>query len=255
MAVCPYLSYKQDNIDPDTGDVTYLTDSGSDGTFDGDGFFQCFQSDTCQMWDSKNDRCGMVSSDYIKDTTDSTSRAVVNLIEGIIGDYDEKDSGNSLLMYLQRVLGEVTERDQDHSLLVYLQNLFGKISELDSTSSLVVYFQNIIGAISEIDTDPTHQIGSILKTKTHTHNDHDHASDPNHEHPASAPPSAAMILISEFMSNEDQDGGKGPGSSIYGKDFMIIEDADCPPALKAIHGHSDWSDPATSITWATYLSY
>ena len=68
-------------------------------------------------------------------------------------------------------------------------------------------------------------------------------------------PSSAGPLISEFMSNEDLDGGKGPGTSIFGTDFMITDDGTCPPMLIGIYSHPDWSDPPVSVTWATYLSW
>jgi len=325
MAICPILSYKQKEtitadrtivgtvetssgttdseywkctaITADANDeVVYNTGTGADGDFDSNGFFHCFQSSQCQFWDNVNGRCGLVTSDYIRDSTSSEADAVVNLIKGIIGDYPERDNGASLIVWLKNMIGIESqrddstssiviwlkdmigtkserdenssltswiknmigiksERDNDLTLIGWLKNIIGIDSEKDDSSTLLVWLKSVVGMISEIDTDPTHQIGSLLKTETHVHNEHNHFNDPNHEHPYTSPPPAAMTLISEFMSNEDQDGGKGPGTSIYGKDFMITENSECPPALKSIHQHSDWVDPGYSVPWSTYQSW
>lgn len=69
------------------------------------------------------------------------------------------------------------------------------------------------------------------------------------------PPAAR--LANEFLLRSDQDGGKGPGGSVYGVDFQIDpEDPGFPPALEAVHNHPRWpsDNPPPSITWAAYLA-
>ena len=68
---------------------------------------------------------------------------------------------------------------------------------------------------------------------------------------------AAMMLVNEFMSKQDQDRKDIPGvgtGAIYGKDFMIIEDDNIPPMLKGIHKNPDFNEPAIKITWQAYLN-
>ena len=67
---------------------------------------------------------------------------------------------------------------------------------------------------------------------------------------------AAMVLMNEFMSKQDQDRKNIPGvgtGAIYGKDFMIIEDNDIPPMLKSIHKNPDFVEPSIKLTWGQYL--
>jgi len=134
----------------------------------------------------------------------------------------------------------------------------------DSTNNIPVQLQQleqilewanyIVGNSDDFDTTAEHRIGSILRTITHEHNYHSHAIDPDHEHDTTDPTVIATTLVNEFISNYDMDGGKGPGDSVYGRDFMITEDDECPPIVKAIHGHEDWEDPLVSYTWSEYLA-
>ncbi len=61
----------------------------------------------------------------------------------------------------------------------------------------------------------------------------------------------AAVLVQEFLAQQDLDGGKGTGGSVYGLDFMI--GVGLPPMLAAIHDHPNWSAPSTVLTWSDYL--
>lgn len=63
----------------------------------------------------------------------------------------------------------------------------------------------------------------------------------------------AAVLVQEFLSRTDMDGGKGAPGSIYGVHFMI-DDPAIPPMLAPIHGHPGWRDPDIKLTWAAYLN-
>lgn len=77
----------------------------------------------------------------------------------------------------------------------------------------------------------------------------------------------APVLVSEFFTNEDLDGGKGSGdsaldfpplnSSIYGQTggFQIDEtDPDFPIILESVHTHPDFDSPAVVLTWDQFLA-
>ena len=285
-------------LTPDQNDtINYKTDVGTPGTFDANGFFQCPQSNDCQLWDNKNARCGAKTADYIYDSSQSDATAVLNVIKSVIGDYDdrdglrslyqwgkdifgtaserdagnslvtwlnsvigvisEKDDSNSLIKWLQEMLGDTTERDAGNSLVAWLQSILGAIAEKDDGHSFMTWAQNILGVDDEIGT--TWNIGSLLKTAVHEHDYHHHGmQDFEHLTVTWIPIIQAMILAAEFMANQDLDNDRGPviqpvgWGSIFGTDFMITNDANCPPAIKAIYEHPEWSDPALSVTWSTY---
>lgn len=228
------------------------------------------------------------------------SNSIVAWLQEILGTMSERDSGSSILTFMKNMLGISSERDSSRSLITYLrevvgdstdspensfikefanvvgvtseidatssmtawlQRVFGLISERDEGKSFITWAQDIIGKTSDLDLNPLHYIGSLLKTDTHIHDGHYHGNIDPHVHYPPVPSMEAMILIAEFMGNQDLDGDKGPfpsppgWGSVFGKDFMVTDNDDCPAALKAIYDHTDWTDPSYSVTWATYQSW
>jgi len=129
--------------------------------------------------------------------------------------------------YLLRVLGKATELDNGHSLIAYLKDVVGHSDEMVQLPG------DIHGLLSP----------SILSSLLHADLEHNNCS-----------MSKANYLFSEYMTNQDLDNGAGVGGSVYGKDFMIKEDYDCPELLKSTHGHPNWTDPDVEITWPEYLA-
>lgn len=116
-------------------------------------FFDCPQdstSDICQLWDSKNHRCGAMTSDFIYNGTDATPDAIVNIIKAVVGTYGQITSTNTLVQEFQDVIGAKAERDNNNSLVKYFQDIVGKNSEKDNAKSLIAYLAAIIGANGDI---------------------------------------------------------------------------------------------------------
>ena len=70
-------------------------------------------------------------------------------------------------------------------------------------------------------------------------------------------PTYASILIQEFFSNQDLDGGAGAGTSIYGHPggFRLDpRDPEVPPALQAAHHHPRFFRSVPVLTWQEYLA-
>ncbi len=65
----------------------------------------------------------------------------------------------------------------------------------------------------------------------------------------------AAVLINEFITSSDLDGGRGLGASIYGRDFIIDPDDPLfPPTLQSVHNHPAFPDPAPPpLGWQAYL--
>lgn len=77
----------------------------------------------------------------------------------------------------------------------------------------------------------------------------------------------ATLLVSEFFTSEDLDGGKGSGdsaldfpplnSSVYGKigGFQIDEsDQEFPIILQSVHQHPEFQAPSIVLTWDQFLA-
>jgi len=223
---------------------------------------------------------GMIGNYSERDGDGGTTDSLHVFLKNLVGIRSERDDSgvDSLTVFLQNLLGTKSERDDSgaDSLVTYLQNLIGKKSEREDDFaapdgdglplSLLRQFIKIIGSMSELDIDTAdeiaaddeHYIGSQLKTLTHVHNIHRHDQmlDGDHLHPPIAGNVPAINLILEFLTKEDADSDTKPlgtTSSIYGEEWMITEDDECPPVLIAIHQHTDWVSPSVSITWSEYL--
>jgi len=279
MAKCPFLStryYKQDSISVSAKDVTSSCEScggsldwkveqinaGTDiinGT-EITTWVECITTN-CQIWDSTNNRCGMLVSNTIKQSTDENN-GLINHLENSIGKSSELDSGNSLISYFKNILGISSERDNASSLITYFKNMIGTASERDDNQSATEYWKNLFGIKSERDNDDTNPMSLVTYLKTivgkfkelgeylnehhsfasyteHIHNQHHHnlihhidsgfQTSPTGRVWIGGPPEA-VNLMTEYTSNSDRDQipvatlqtiNANISGSIYGFHFSI----------------------------------
>ena len=237
-----------------------------------DTFMQSFQ----KMFGKKENRDNTVDPHMVwsqnmqgKSTERDSGASQPTYLQNMIGKASERDNtsdaiADSATILFQKMFGKKEDRDNLLPAIKYLWQFFGKTSEreLDFVPpdgdglplSAYRFLTKLLGSMSEKDADSAHVIGSVIKTLTHYHNVHYHELlDPEHNHPVMGAMLPSLNLVAEFMDGTDLDGGIGPGDSLYGKDFMIEEDDNCPESLVAIHQHPNWNSPATSMTWDAYM--
>lgn len=250
MGFCPFMSWKQKTFvlnsatSPDSEYTHHYYES--EAGFDSSGRYNCPQSADCQIWDATNSQCGMLTSTHAKSIDDGVGTLHTDLGTTLHNDLTAIDG------HVDEVEGKLT------TLSANFDDVVGTSDELDriGTDSLVTYFQNILGKYDDLDLIAQHRIGSVLKLMTHFHTLHSHGWDPTHVH-QSISIMAGMLLVSEFVGGQDSDGKDlselGAAGSIFGQHFMITNDANCPPVVKQIYKHPDWSDPPVSISWSDYV--
>jgi len=175
MATCPFLSYTP--ISSVSGSFSTQVSEGTSG-FE----FQDFATSSisygsltqvacigasCQIWDSTNNRCGMLVSNTIMDSPTNETDTLITLLEGVMG----------------------------------------KVSELDASNSITTWLQNVVGTSAEAAAAiPSHPTGcdecgnpsNLVNSSKHLNADH------YDEMSGSAP--YAAVLVTEYMANEERDG-------------------------------------------------
>jgi len=238
MATCPFLSYTPIS----------QTNSGATTTEGSGGMFEVTQWDytygslvqvscigsSCQIWDSTNNRCGMLVSNTIMDSPTNETDTLITLLESVIGKASERDTSNSFTQWSQSVFGQISEKDNNNSFLIWLRDVIGEIADVDNIPS------HTSGTCTHCN-----QPSKLIEMIQHVNADHWDVGE------GAAMPYAA-ILMSEYQANEDMDNN----SKVYGFDFKInIDDPEKPPMLKGMEDHPDFVEPEFIVDWTPLLDW